>query len=503
MRRAVRVIPVAVVLVVLAAIYGIASLTRPAAAGGPTASATPAITRSAAITSAARACAPIAAKQGTSGNIAMIAAPASGASGTGTGGTTGKAALTPLTAAASSAASSAPTSSGQAAPLVSASRVGLPSLTAVSGAVEIDASGSMAQGLEAEESASGGADEVRCSGPSPDIWFVGPGQQAGVAYVQLYLMNTDSQPATVDVSVITDSGVVAGSADKGITVPPHGLVTESLAQYASGSGTVAFNVQTSRGRVAAAVWAASAAGARGSWLPPAVAPSTHIVIPGLPAGSGSVRVFMVVPGSANAQVKVVALTPQGSVEPIGSQAVEAVPESASSFALASVGSTGSAVELTASVPVTAAVEVTSGGSSNFSAATAALQEQGVVAGNLSGAGAASSVELTVPGAAASIRVAVTSAAADGAAVSASQVVAVPAAHTVTTALRPPAGAKSGVPFAVTVTPLAGSGPVYAARVLSRNGAAESIIGVESALTQVRLPAVRGSYSAILPLPASV
>src|SRR5216683_1722328 len=208
MRRAVRLIPVAVVLVVLAAIYGIASLTRPAAAGGPTASATPAITRSAAITSAARACAPIAAKQGTSGNIAMIAAPASGASGTGTGGTTGKAALTPLTAAASSAASSAPTSSGQAAPLVSASRVGLPSLTAVSGAVEIDASGSMAQGLEAEESASGGADEVRCSGPSPDIWFVGPGQQAGVAYVQLYLMNTDSQPATVDVSVITDSGVV-------------------------------------------------------------------------------------------------------------------------------------------------------------------------------------------------------------------------------------------------------------------------------------------------------
>ena len=529
MRWAVRLIPVAVVLVFLAAIYGIASLTRPAAAGVPTASATPGTTRSAAITSAARACAPIAAKPGTSGNIAMIAASASAASGTGTGSSAGKAELTPLTAAGSSAAgssaaptspagssaaptspagsSAAPTSpagsSGQAAPLVSVSRVGLPSLTAVSGAVEIDASGSMAQGLEAEESASGGADEIRCSGPSPDIWFVGPGQQAGVAYVQLYLMNMDSQPATVDVNVITDSGIVEGSADKGITVPPHGIATESLARYASGSGTVAFNVQTSRGRVAAAVWAASGAGARGSWLPPAVAPATHIVIPGLPAGGGSVRVFVVVPGSADAQVKVVALTAQGSLQPIGSQAVEAVPESASSFALTSVGSTGSAVELTASVPVTAAVEVTSGGSSDFSAATPAVQEQGAVAGNLSGAGAASSVELTAPGAAASVRIAVASAAANGAAVSASQVVAIPAAHTVTTALRPPSGAKSGVPFAFTVTPLAGSGPVYAARVLSRNGAAESIIGMESALTQVRLPPVRGSYSAILPLPASV
>jgi hypothetical protein len=358
----------------------------------------------------------------------------------------------------------------------------------------------MAQGLEAEASANGGADEIRCSGPSSDIWFVGPGQQAGAAYVQLYLMNTDSQPATVDVNVITDSGVVEGSADKGITVPPHGIVTESLAQYASGSGTVAFNVQTSRGRVAAAVWAASAAGAQGNWLPPTAAPSTRIVIPGLPAGSGSVRVFVVVPGSVSAQVKVAALTPQGSLEPIGSQAVEAVPESASSFALTSVGATSSAVELTASVPVTAAVEVTGGGASNFSAATEALQEQGVVAGNLSGGGAASSVELTAPGAAASVRVTVTGAAASGAAVSASQVVAIPAAHTVATTLRPPAGAKSGLPFAVTVTPLAGSGPVYAARVLSRNGAAESIIGMESALTQVRLPAVRGSYSAILPLP---
>jgi hypothetical protein len=206
-------------------------------------------------------------------------------------------------------------------------------------------------------------------------------------------------------------------------------------------------------------------------------------------------------------VKVVALTPQGNLEPIGSQALEAVPESTSSFALTSVGGNSSAVELTASVPVTAAVEVTGGGASNFSAATEALQEQGVVAGNLIGAGAASSVELTAPGTAASVRLTVTGAAAhggaaSGAAVSASQVVAIPAARTVATVLRPPAGARQGVPFAVTVTPLAGSGPVYAARVLSRNGAAESIIGMESALTQVGLPAVRESYSAILPLPNS-
>jgi hypothetical protein len=58
-----------------------------------------------------------------------------------------------------------------------------------------------------------------------------------------------------------------------------------------------------------------------------------------------------------------------------------------------------------------------------------------------------------------------------------------------------AASRRGATFAVIVTPLAGSGPLYAGRVITgagRGGALQSILPVPSALTTVPLPAVRGA-----------
>ena len=49
-----------------------------------------------------------------------------------------------------------------------------------------------------------------------------------------------------------------------------------------------------------------------------------------------------------------------------------------------------------------------------------------------------------------------------------------------------------------VTPLAGSGPVYAGRVVTQAGVVRSILPVASALTWVPLPAVRNSVTTALP-----
>jgi hypothetical protein len=49
-----------------------------------------------------------------------------------------------------------------------------------------------------------------------------------------------------------------------------------------------------------------------------------------------------------------------------------------------------------------------------------------------------------------------------------------------------------------VTPLAGSGPVYAARVLTIGGSVRSILPVASSLTWVALPPVHSSLTAALP-----
>jgi hypothetical protein len=62
----------------------------------------------------------------------------------------------------------------------------------------------------------------------------------------------------------------------------------------------------------------------------------------------------------------------------------------------------------------------------------------------------------------------------------------------------PPGAKRGAAFAVVITPLAGSGPLYAARVETQNQSIVSIIPAASALTTISLPPVRDSYDAIAP-----
>jgi hypothetical protein len=63
----------------------------------------------------------------------------------------------------------------------------------------------------------------------------------------------------------------------------------------------------------------------------------------------------------------------------------------------------------------------------------------------------------------------------------------------------PHSAARGAAFAVVITPLTGSGPLYAARVASQGqGRVVSIIPAVSALTTISLPPVRDSYTAISP-----
>jgi hypothetical protein len=63
----------------------------------------------------------------------------------------------------------------------------------------------------------------------------------------------------------------------------------------------------------------------------------------------------------------------------------------------------------------------------------------------------------------------------------------------------PSGTKRGVAFAVVITPLAGSGPLYAARVETQGqSTVVGIIPAVSALTTISLPPVRDSYDAIAP-----
>ena len=488
--RPIHLVPAGVVLLALAGIAAAAQLAGPATPSVPGPGHAAMAPQQVAVTSAARACPPV--QGGGSGQVAFIAgSPAASSSGPGSG----QAQLAPLPLAGAQLRTLNPISQTQPGLLSMLTTPAAQSTskkpTTVLQGWSVTATGTMAQTMEAEETTGAGLASVRCGEPGSDLWFVGPGQQGGAAQIQLDLMNIDPLPASVDVSIITDAGQVQADGDTGITVPPHQTVTEALSSLAGNASVVAIEVRTSIGRVAADVSESSSHGGTASWLPSTAPPSTQLVIPGVPPSGGPAGLYIVVPGSANARIKVVSITPQGQHQPFGTQSVDLPGDSASYVPLTPLGGTA-ALELTANVPVTAAVLVPGSGLGAFATATAPISEQAVVAGNTAGA----TVVLSAPAAQARVRLTEITATPG---TTSSQIVTVQTGHTLTVPATPPKGAKPGSAFAIVITPLAGSGPLYAARVATQGqNTVVSIVPAVSALTTIILPPARDSYDAISP-----
>lgn len=494
------------VLAAVAALYGAAGLSH-----HPVAVAQTTVPRSAsrvAVSSATRACPSPGSAGATSGGVAVASAPA--AAGTGravinrlspTGSATAGAVVGSLSRPGKLATTSVPDAAAPPGSPGSAQNTAGSSVATAPGrgGVMVSATGSMSQGLEAEQTDSGGLVTARCEGPGTDFWFVGPGQQSA-ADIELYLMNVDGQQADAQITALTDSGPMLGSTDAGIVVPAHGLIIQSLAKLLQRSRFVALHVSASLGRIVAAVREARSSSQPGAWLSVTQAPAQQLVLPGLPGTPGTRELYVVVPGAANAQVKVTAVTARGTYQPTGGSGINLPGGSAVGIPLPSLSGIPAAIEVDSSVPVTASMAVPGGAAGApgvFTGVAAPVQEQGVVADLPGSASGSAELVLSATRAAASVRIeAATSAAAFGS--QPSRVVQVPAGHSVVVAQRPPPGSARTAPFAVVLTPLAGSGPVYAGSVISTGGTVQSILPVASSLTWIPLPAVRSTLTAVLP-----
>jgi hypothetical protein len=364
------------------------------------------------------------------------------------------------------------------------------------GGTAISATGAMAQGFEAEETTTSGVGTVSCTHAGADMWFIGAGTAAGAPVTRLYLMNPGTAAASVEVTMLTDAGVQQ-ELEAAITVGAGQYVWENIAQYTAGSVVLALHVQASSGQVAAAVWQGQSGGSGGTWLPQASAPATRVVIPGLTTGSSAARLFVAVPGAADAKVKVEALTAHGPFLPFGPTPEDAPAAASSSFALSSLGASAAALVLTSNVPITAGIAVPGNGGGSFSAAAAPVTGQGVIAGNPPGGQSSVGLVLSAPDSAVTATIAVVPEA--GGHAPAPQVIKVRAGDTAAVAVQPP-GDKQ--PFAIVLTPRDGSGPLYAARVVTSgsglSGPVMSILPVSSTPTEITLPPTRDSYSAIMP-----
>jgi hypothetical protein len=378
------------------------------------------------------------------------------------------------------------------------------------GGVMVAATGSMARGLEAEQTAAGVA-TARCGSPGTDFWFAVPGQQSA-GTIELNLMNVDSQASSVDVDVFTDTGPLHTGADTGITVPAHGLVVQSLAGLVHGSQAIALHVRTSAGRVVAALRESSQRNGAGEWLPPAQPPAQRLVVPGMPGAKGTRVLYLANPGGGDAQVKLSVVSPGGTYEPTGGNAIDVPAGSANRVELTSLSGVAGAVMLTSSIPVTAAVTLPGGpaGAPGAMTATApALQEQGVLA-DVGQRAYTTTLVLSAPRRAARVRLttgvsglsaAGGSAASTGSGSSATRLISVRARRSVTVKITAARGPHGGSGFAAVLTPLSGSGPVYAGTALARKGGGVlGIMPVASALTRVSLTPVRNSLMTSAPAP---
>jgi hypothetical protein len=368
------------------------------------------------------------------------------------------------------------------------------------GGVEVSATGPMAQGLEVEQTSATGLVTAQCGTPGTNFWFLGPGE-ASSATIDLYLMNINSQPADAQVSVLTDvtnGPPLLGNADNGITVPPHSVVVQSLGKLVHASKILALNVTTSVGQVVAAVRETRSASDNGNWLPVTSPPSRHLVIPGLPRSSGSRSLYIAVPGTAAAQVKITAVTANGSYQPTGGTGIDLLGGSAVAIALPSLGGIPGAITVTSSQPVVATMLLPGGPAGTPGAiAVSAPQvfEQGVVADNPAHSHYSTDLVLSAPGKAARVRV-TTATSSISAAGQQGSVVTIKARSSVLVPVTSPPGSKATA-FTLVVTPLSGSGPVYAGRIITAGGSVQSIMPVPSALTWIPLPSARESLAAIL------
>jgi hypothetical protein len=365
------------------------------------------------------------------------------------------------------------------------------------GGLIISASGADAQGFDVEQLDSAGQPTARCQPPGSDFWFIGP--ETTKLRTELYLINADGAAASVHVGVQTDSGPRLGAPDSGIVVPPHSMVVQNLDKLVRSARAAALHVTTSTGRVVAAVRETGSAGKPGIWLPPAPEPATTQMLTGLPDVAGTRELYITVPGAAAARVTVTAVTSRGSYQPTGGSRISLLGRLTTGVSLPALSGFAGSIKISANVPVTAVLEVSggpAGAPGAFISGSAAITEQGVVAASPAGAAGTTEIVLSAPQQAASVRI---TQAVPGKALSGQpgQVVHIPAKSATRIRLKLHKKAANASLIAVVVTPLTGSGAVYAARVAISGGAVVTVLPVNSSPTRIDLPSVRQSLVQVL------
>jgi Family of unknown function (DUF5719) len=363
----------------------------------------------------------------------------------------------------------------------------------------VRAAGALSPGLSAEQSmlAQGpdfrGLVTGRCSAPAREHWFVGGSGEVG-RRGRLVLSNPTTVPAVVDVSVWDETGPVDPPATHDIAVPAQGQQVFLLDALDPGAAQVAIRVAASQGRVAAALEVRESDGLEPlgvSMLPEAAAPSTDIVVPGVP-GHGQRLLRLLAPGDTDAIVSLRLLGADGPFSPVDQDVLTVTAGTVLEVPIGdTAGEAAVSVALDSDTPITAAVRVVdapSGGRPEvaYTAATAPLDGPAAALFGRAGSGLATRLLVSSVGDMPA-RAQVRTLAADGT-VAAEQAIDVPGGSTVPVALELPAG----VSWATVVVEPADPGTIVVTREMvgsDDDGALLDLMPLVSPAIRVQVPEV--------------
>lgn len=196
------------------------------------------------------------------------------------------------------------------------------------GPITVTGQGPIAAGLVGEQLSRGnktagrGWAEARCEAPRSDQWFVGAGTTAGDTPV-VVLANPSDTRAIATVTVLTPTGFIAAPVGGNLVLAPHAVQRLNLTSLAPGVAVTAVHITTQSGEVSAAVRDVRTKGTTllGTDWVPLGEPSSDLTVPGVPGavvGATPRRLlFLGVPGSDDATVRVTVTTSAGTFVPVG------------------------------------------------------------------------------------------------------------------------------------------------------------------------------------------
>nr|WP_202892607.1 DUF5719 family protein [Kribbella shirazensis] len=221
----------------------------------------------------------------------------------------------------------------------------------------------------APEGVNRGMASVPCQVPGSDFWFVGASGAADRRDV-LVLTNLDSINAEVNVGVFARTGAQDLPAARGIVVPAHGTFELYLKQVAPNLRDLALHVESTGGRVAAAVRSNASSSNKPvgvDWLNTSAAPATKVFVPAVAPGAGLRILSVANPTDLQASASLTVNGPNGPFKPAGLETVQIPAGSVKTFMLDQVlHGDPSGITITSDQPVTASMRVTDASKTEFS-----------------------------------------------------------------------------------------------------------------------------------------